>query len=106
MKLIGEILAETCDLTHEVISQALKIQSSNGLRLGEILVNQNLISKPDLHNALSLQSRMNRYGLDERSAWQSGIPGWLKVFFLGTGAVVSIWILSGILINLAKAFGH
>ena len=107
MKLIGEILAETCDLTQEDISQALKLQSSNGLRLGEILVSQNHISGSDLHNALSLQSRMKSYGLgpDERSALLTGIPAWLKICIFGTGAVVGMWILSSVLIDLAKAFG-
>ena len=68
MKLIGEILAETCNLTQEVVSQAMTLQSVNGLRLGEILVGQNLISEPDLHYALSIQSSMKRFELNERSA--------------------------------------
>ncbi len=105
MKLIGEILAETCDLTQEVISQALTLQSNNGVRLGKILVGQDLISEPDLHNALSIQSSMKRY-LDKRNAWLPGIPAWLKISLFGTGAVAGIWILSSLLINLARAFGQ
>ena len=105
MKLIGEILAETCNLTQEVISQALTLQSSNGLRLGEILVGQDLISEPDLHNALTIQSSRKRY-LDTRDAWLPGIPAWLKISLFGIGAVVGIWILSSVLINLARAFGQ
>jgi hypothetical protein len=106
MKLIGEILAETCDLTQDVIAQALRLQSGNGLRLGEILIGQNLISEADLHSALSFQSRTNHYALEERSAILPAVPVWIKVCVFGTVAVAGVWILSSVLINIAKAFGQ
>ena len=106
MKLIGEILAETCDLTQEAISQAILLQRGNGLRLGEILVGQNLVSESDLHNALSMQTRMKSSGPDKKSAWLTGIPAWLKIWLFGTAAVTGIWIVSSVLINLAKVYGQ
>jgi hypothetical protein len=106
MKLIGEILAETCDLTQDAIAQALRLQSGNGLRVGEILVGQDLISEADLHRALSFQTRVNHYTVEERSAILPAVPIWIKVCIFGTGAVAGVWLISGVLINLVKTFGQ
>jgi general secretion pathway protein E len=55
MKLIGEILSETCGLSEEALSEALKIQEEKGGRIGEILIRQKAISEADLLKALSIQ---------------------------------------------------
>ncbi len=55
MKLIGEILSETCGLSEEVLSEALKIQEEKGGRIGEILIRQKAISEADLLKALGIQ---------------------------------------------------
>lgn len=102
MKRIGEILSETCNLTQDVIAQALQLQRSNGRRIGDILVGQNVIREPDLHHALSIQSRMKDYELDEKGTWMSSIPVWLKMFVSGTVAVLGIWFLSSLLIYIAN----
>ncbi|NIR17620.1 MAG: hypothetical protein GWN86_28435, partial [Desulfobacterales bacterium] len=48
MKRLGEILSETCGLSEEALSEALKIQEEKGGRIGEILVQQKAISETDL----------------------------------------------------------
>ena len=58
MKLIGEILAESCDIKPEIISQALALQKDKRERFGEILVEQKIISEPDLLKALAVQFEM------------------------------------------------
>ncbi|KPK30979.1 MAG: type II secretion system protein GspE [Nitrospira bacterium SG8_3] len=55
MKRLGEILIETCDLSEEALSEALKIQEEKGGRIGEILVQQKAISEVDLLQALGIQ---------------------------------------------------
>ena len=55
MKLIGEILIETCGLSEEALLNSLKIQEENGGRIGEILIRQKAISEPDLLGALGIQ---------------------------------------------------
>jgi len=104
MKRIGEILAETCDVTQEVISQALRLQSGNGLRLGEILVGQHFITEPDLQKALSMQSGMELSWLEQRCAWLAPLPMWIRACLCGAAAIAGIWFLSSLLLNLAKVF--
>jgi general secretion pathway protein E len=55
MKRLGEILSETCGLSEEVLSEALRIQEEKGGRIGEILIQQKAISEADLLQALSIQ---------------------------------------------------
>lgn len=55
MKLIGEILKETCGLSEEALAEAIEIQEQKGGWVGEILVRQNAISELDLLKALSTQ---------------------------------------------------
>jgi general secretion pathway protein E len=55
MKLIGEILKETCGLSEEALAEAIEIQEQKGGWIGEILVRQNAISELDLLKALSTQ---------------------------------------------------
>jgi general secretion pathway protein E len=58
MKLIGEILAESCNIQPAVVAQALALQKDNKERFGEILVEQKIIAEPDLLKALSVQFGM------------------------------------------------
>jgi general secretion pathway protein E len=58
MKLIGEIIADSCGLTQEVITQALGIQKGKGGRLGALLMEQKIISEADLLKALAEQFGM------------------------------------------------
>jgi general secretion pathway protein E len=58
MKLIGEILKETCGLSEEALADALKVQEQKGGRIGEILIRQKAISESDLLKALSIQFDM------------------------------------------------
>jgi general secretion pathway protein E len=55
MKRLGEILIETCSLSEEALSEALKIQEEKGGRIGEILVQQKAISEDDRLKALGIQ---------------------------------------------------
>jgi general secretion pathway protein E len=55
MKLIGEILKETCGLSEEALAKAIEIQEQKGGWVGEILVRQNAVSELDLLKALSTQ---------------------------------------------------
>ncbi len=55
MRLIGEVLKETCGFSEEVLADALKVQEEKGGWIGEILVRQNAVSESDLLKALSTQ---------------------------------------------------
>ncbi len=55
MKLIGQILTETCGLSEQDLARALEIQQEKGGRLGEILIQEKTISESNLLKALSLQ---------------------------------------------------
>jgi general secretion pathway protein E len=58
MKKLGEILVETTGLSPARVDQALKIQESQGERLGRILIGQKEIDELDLLRALGLQFDM------------------------------------------------
>ena len=55
VKLIGEILVESCALSEEVLNEALGFQKEKGGRIGEILIRRKAISEADLLKALSIQ---------------------------------------------------
>ena len=55
MKLLGEILTETCGLSSTALAEALRIQEEKGGRIGEILIRQKAITETDLLKALALQ---------------------------------------------------
>ncbi|MGD2125828.1 MAG: type II secretion system ATPase GspE [Desulfobacteraceae bacterium] len=55
MRLIGEILKETCGLSEETLEEALKVQEEKGGRIGEILIRMKAISEGHLLEGLSLQ---------------------------------------------------
>ena len=58
MKLIGEVLKETCGLSEEGLTVALKVQEEKGGRIGEILIQQKAITESDVLKALSIQFEM------------------------------------------------
>ena len=118
VRLLGDIIRETCNLQQEVINQALVLQRRNGFRLGEILLQQNIISEPDLHQALAIQTAGPDTGsaarpetrnevADEKSV---DVSTWFKLvllsFLMGGTAMVGIWFLSGLLLSLFTFFGH
>jgi general secretion pathway protein E len=57
-RLIGEILKRICSLSEETIAEALKIQEEKGGSIGEILIQNGMITEVDLLKAFGIQ-----YGL-------------------------------------------
>jgi general secretion pathway protein E len=55
MKLIGEMLMESCGLSREALDEALEFQEEKGGRIGEILIRRKAISELDLLGALGIQ---------------------------------------------------
>ena len=55
MKPIGEILKDICGLSEQALADAPKGQEQKGERIGEMLIQQKVISEPDLLKALSVQ---------------------------------------------------
>ena len=55
MKLIGEILSETCGLSEEALTEALQAQREKGGRIGEILIDQKAVSEADVLKGLGVQ---------------------------------------------------
>jgi len=54
-RLIGEILKDVCNLQEEALAEALNIQEEKGGRIGEILIQQKIISEADLLKGLGIQ---------------------------------------------------
>ena len=54
-RLIGEILKDVCNLQEESLAEALNIQEEKGGRIGEILIQQKIISEADLLKGLGIQ---------------------------------------------------
>lgn len=118
VRLLGDIIRETCNLQQEVINQALVLQRRNGFRLGEILLQQNIISEPDLHQALAIQTAGPDTGSAARAETRNEVADeksvdvstWFKLvllsFLMGGTAMVGIWFLSGLLLSLFTFFGH
>ncbi len=52
---LGQILLETTSLDEEALRDALAIQQQRGGRIGEILINQNLVTEEEVFQALSRQ---------------------------------------------------
>jgi general secretion pathway protein E len=52
---LGQILLETTSLSEESLQNALKIQQERGGRIGEILINQKLVTEEEVFQALSRQ---------------------------------------------------
>ena len=104
MRLLGEIITEIYNLNQEVINQALALQRSNGLRLGEILIAQNIISEPDLDHALIIQSAWSDSGNEEPAENLMRIMTWSRLLLLSVvlgGAVMAgIWYVSGLLLSM------
>jgi hypothetical protein len=104
MRLLGEIIRETCNLKQEVINQALALQRRNGFRLGEILIQQNIISEPDLNRALSIQAAWPGIDNEDPDETLVHVQTWFKLVFfailMGSAAMVGIWFFSGLLLTL------
>jgi general secretion pathway protein E len=54
-RLIGEILREICNLSQEVVAEALELQKEKEDRIGEILIQKGAISEGDLLKARGIQ---------------------------------------------------
>jgi len=54
-KLIGEIIKEICSLSEETLAEALEMQKEKGGRIGEILIQKEIITEADLLKALGIQ---------------------------------------------------
>lgn len=61
---IGEILLKHKKITHEQLSEALRLQLSNNKKLGEILIDKGYISEITLLRALSEQLNIETVNLD------------------------------------------
>jgi hypothetical protein len=67
---LGRMLLEQGALSDDELERALKVQIENGEMLGEILVDLNLVSRPDLHRAVAGQSGVE---LDQERGYGSGL---------------------------------
>jgi hypothetical protein len=67
---LGRMLLEQGALSDDELELALKVQIENGEMLGEILVDLNLVSRPDLHRAVAGQSGVE---LDQERGYGSGL---------------------------------
>jgi len=54
-RLIGEIIKEICSLSEETLAEALEMQKEKGGRIGEILIQKEIITEADLLKALGIQ---------------------------------------------------
>jgi type IV pilus assembly protein PilB len=64
-KRIGAVLLERGAITPEQLDYALKLQAESGRRLGEILINEKIISEADLIEAISVKLKIPRIDLDD-----------------------------------------
>jgi hypothetical protein len=67
---LGRMLLEQGALSDDELERALKVRIENGEMLGEILVDLNLVSRPDLHRAVAGQSGVE---LDQERGYGSGL---------------------------------
>jgi type IV pilus assembly protein PilB len=64
-KRIGAVLLERGAITPEQLDYALKLQAESGRRLGEILINEKIISETDLIEAISVKLKIPRIDLGD-----------------------------------------
>ncbi len=64
-KLIGKIFLEAGLLNKEQLDQALDAQKKSGIKLGQILIQQGIISEFDLIEALCRHFRLTKYNSDD-----------------------------------------
>lgn len=64
-KRLGDMLVKSGRMTLEQLDYVLKKQKSTGRRLGELLVEENIVSENDILNILELQLGVKRVKLDE-----------------------------------------
>ena len=66
-KRLGEILVEGGLLTTEQLEQALPFQKKSGLKLGQFLVREGIVSESQIVDIISEQLDLNKYSADEYS---------------------------------------
>jgi type IV pilus assembly protein PilB len=54
-KLLGQVLMETGMVSIDDLNEALEVQKSSGQRLGDILINMDIITPEELQMALDFQ---------------------------------------------------
>jgi len=69
-KLLGEILVSDGYITKENLDSALDVQSKTGKRLGQVLLDMNLINSVDMTNALSEQGYKRLNLLENEPDWE------------------------------------
>jgi hypothetical protein len=67
---LGRVLLEQGALSDDDLEIALRAQTESGERLGEILVDLNMVSRPDLHRAVAGQSGVE---LEEERGYGTGL---------------------------------
>ena len=67
---LGRMLLEQGALSDDDLKVALRAQTENGELLGEILVDLNLVSRPDIHRAVAGQSGVE---LEEERGYGTGL---------------------------------
>jgi hypothetical protein len=70
-RLLGTMLVEQGAVNDDDVEVALRTQLETGDRLGEILVQRGLVSRPELVRALALQSGVE---FDEQRGFGTGLP--------------------------------
>ncbi|MBN2061317.1 MAG: type II secretion system ATPase GspE [Deltaproteobacteria bacterium] len=95
MKLIGEILTEICGLSDEAIKRALKTREERGGRIGEILIDQKVISENDLLNGLSRQFGLSFMPSLPISEADTGFTGSIPIQFLKRYCMVPVSTAEG-----------
>ena len=68
--LLGRVLLDQGAVRDDELELALRAQTENGELLGEILVDLNLVSRPDLHRAVAGQSGVK---LEEERGYGTGL---------------------------------
>jgi hypothetical protein len=69
-RLLGRVLLEQGAVRDNDLEIALEVQTENGELLGEILLELNLVSRPDLHRAVSDQSGVE---VEEERGYGTGL---------------------------------
>jgi hypothetical protein len=68
--LLGSVLVAQGVVESDDVEEAVRIQSTSGQRLGELLVELGLICRPELDRAVATQSGVD---LDEEAGFGSGL---------------------------------
>ena len=63
-KLLGQILIEGGLLTHQQLEEALPYQKKSGLKLGQFLVREGIVSESQIVDMISTQLNLKKYSAD------------------------------------------